>query len=657
MYVRGRILLGVLLVIASCAQADAEPHWIFFTPRPQREADRAISPLAAARLARLGMAPSRADLPVWEPWVAELRELGIRPRVRSRYLHAVSAMLDDAQVAAVRALPFVERIAPVRSLGRFPDRHSMEAHTPGPVPLGRAEQSYGLDIWQLAMLGIPDLHAEGLSGAGVRIAVLDSGFRKDHAAFSEITIGGERDFVYGDDNVQNDDAGDEHGTLTLSVLGGYDPDRLIGVAHGATYLLARTEEVGWERAVEEDYYVAGLEWADSMGAAIVSASLAYLDFPDEEQPWSYTPEQLDGRTAVTTRGVNQAADRGILVVVAAGNSGPGEASLFVPGDSEAALTVGAVEPWGKITDFSSRGPTADGRIKPDVVAQGTEVFCAGGFSMTGPPGYGYAQGTSLATPLIAGLAALILERDPSLGPEELKQVIRSSADRSAEPDGSYGCGIPWGPAAAAPNEASLVIDSLRFPVPPTAHQRVTFEARLRNVGGAVSEAVILGLFGSGGYSQIERTTESIGPLAPGADLWTGPWEIFTGQGVFDFGAMIGWEGVVFELTGADGNRRYRTAEFTLERTMGIGFTSISPSPWVDRSDLLVAYSGSYFDDPRVELYDVEGRLRGTFKPEFSAPSSYVRIAREKIPEVRSGKYFLYLRGEDYWDLAPILIIR
>jgi hypothetical protein len=155
-----------------------------------------------------------------------------------------------------------------------------------------------------------------------------------------------------------------------SLFAGDVPGRLRGIARGATFLLAKTEDVRTETRVEEDNYVAALEWADSIGVDIISSSLAYLIF---DNGFSSTPSQLNGDVAVTTVAVDSAARRGILVVTAAGNSGPGSRTIWTPADADSGLAIGAEDSLGNIGGFSSRGPTADGSIKPDFTAPGVAV--------------------------------------------------------------------------------------------------------------------------------------------------------------------------------------------------------------------------------------------------------------------------------------------
>src|SRR2546430_852449 len=204
----------------------------------------------------------------------------------------------------------------------------------------------------------------------------------------------------------NDQPGAQfHGTAVWSLFAGRVPGRLRGIAPGAAYLLAKTEDVRGETRIEELNYVQALEWADSIGVDIVSSSLGYLQFDDG---FTYTPADLNGHVAVTTVAAESAAAHGILVVTAAGNAGPGFRTLVTPGDADSVITVGAEDSLGTLAGFSSRGPTADGRLKPDLTAPGV-LICA----LNGPNAVRRLSGTSFATPLVAAAAALLKQLHPA----------------------------------------------------------------------------------------------------------------------------------------------------------------------------------------------------------------------------------------------------
>lgn len=271
------------------------------------------------------------------------------------------------------------------------------------------------------------------------VCMMDTGYRKNHQAFqlaySEGRVLAEWDFINNDGETQNqtgDPSGQhDHGTYTWSTLGGAADGNLYGLAYGAYFILAKTEDISSEQPIEEDNWVAGMEWADSIGADVISSSLAYIDW--------YTYADMDGNTAVTTIAADIAAERGIVVCNAMANAGPESGTLHAPADADSIIACGAVYSTGEIAYFSSRGPTYDGRIKPEVCARGVSTRCADPYGTTG---YTYTSGTSLSTPLIGGAAAVILSAHPDWTPMQVREAMMMSSDHSSSPDNDYGWGVP-----------------------------------------------------------------------------------------------------------------------------------------------------------------------------------------------------------------------
>jgi subtilisin family serine protease len=238
-----------------------------------------------------------------------------------------------------------------------------------------------------------------------------------------------------------------HGTAVLSTIGGYAPGELVGPAFAASYILAKTENTDSETPVEEDNWAAAAEWAESLGAEVLTTSLGYLVF---DSGTGYGYEDMDGATAVSTLAAQRAVELGVVVLSSAGNSGqhpdPARNTLGAPADGTYVISVGAVDEAGERVSFSSVGPTADGRIKPDLMARGQGVLVASSFTVSA---YRTANGTSFACPLVAGVAALVLQAHPDYSVSEVVEVLRSTASRAATPDNVYGWGIPDAPAAIA----------------------------------------------------------------------------------------------------------------------------------------------------------------------------------------------------------------
>jgi serine protease AprX len=411
----------------------------------------------------------------------------------SRALRAYSAEATPAQIKQLKHLPIVMEVQPVKMY-----RHAADPVEPAQAPLLLKESfprsQYGATFNQLALLNIPAVHDSGYSGHGVRIAMIDAGFQKNHEVFqkiiSENRLIAERDFIFDDNNVSDEIKEDttksgtqgNHGTSVWSVIGGYQPGVLIGAAWGAEYLLAKSERIGSESMVEEDQFVEAVEWAEAMGADIISASVAYRDFDNSADDYQFS--DLNGKTTNSAKVINWAFERGMVAIISAGNEAnnfPDDGGLLTPADAFGALAAGAVDTNKIIASFSSHGPTADGRIKPDLCAPGVGVYTA---TCSATDSYAYRSGTSFAAPLIAGCAALLIEKFPDAPPIYIANRLKQYASYADNPDQRYGWGIPdvarslFSPAATAKqnqivifpnpsNEATTFFFRWTHAVPPT----------------------------------------------------------------------------------------------------------------------------------------------------------------------------------------------
>lgn len=458
-------------------ESGTVPLWVYFTDKGDRsptqfarmvdEAGRGVPARARTRRARETggvFVPDYYDVPVVPAYVRAVTSTGARVRHVSRWLNAASVEADEATARRIAALPFVRNVTPVARSRRVGPVDQGPAFGPagagsdlrsapwrGPANLA-AELSppTGYGTSQTQLLGINAIAAQdsGFTGAGVVVAMLDTGFNKSHSATIQLKRLAEWDFVFGDGETANQ-AGDavsawDHGTGTWSVLGGYWNNNLIGPAYNASFLLAKTEDVRSETPVEEDNWVAAAEWADSIGADVISSSLAYLDFDPVNvvDPYDYNYTDLNGATTVVTLGAVFAHRHGIIVSNAMGNEGdalctPG--TLWAPADADSILSVGAVDASNIIASFSSTGPSYDGRTKPEMVAQGvgTTWAVASNDNLVST-----ANGTSLSTPLVAGAAALVREAHPEWTVEQIREALMQSADKSTMPDNCYGWGRP-----------------------------------------------------------------------------------------------------------------------------------------------------------------------------------------------------------------------
>ena len=298
---------------------------------------------------------------------------------------------------------------------------------------------YGMAYNQIHMLRGEDLHNMGLTGSGMVIAVLDAGFygTDQHIAFDSLFANGQilgtKDFVAHSGTVYDYHT---HGTAVLSTMGANVPGQMVGTAPHADYWLLRTEDGASEYIIEEYNWVSGAEYADSAGADVINSSLGYTTFDDALQDHSY--EDMDGNTTPITIGADIAADKGMLVVNSAGNSG-NDSWYYIgaPADGNYVFSIGAVDADGNLASFSSRGPTYDGRIKPNVCAQGAGTLVADPFGS-----FTYGNGTSFSSPIIAGMSACLWQGVPEKTNLEIMDALMENGSYSINPNNNYGWGIP-----------------------------------------------------------------------------------------------------------------------------------------------------------------------------------------------------------------------
>ncbi len=444
-----------VMMASTSTGAQSLPVWVYFKDKGLSAAHLADALVAAELNLKKRTAKRRAktqqigestvdfrDLMVAPKYIAKVTALGAEPREQSRWFNAASFNATSDQVTAIAKLPFVKKVTAVAQGYRRRDLDDQVSadDTPVSTKVVSGEKylfDYGPSLTQNALANIPAAHDAGWSGAGVIIGVLDSGFRTTHPAFSHLDVIATYDFV-NDDAIVNDEPGDPegsdiHGSKVLSEFAAFSEGNLIGSAFNVSVILAKTEDIGDEQPIEEDYWVAGLEWVESLGADIVSSSLGYY--------YWYTYEDLDGNTALTTRAADMAVSRGMLVVTSAGNERDSEWGwVTAPADGDSVIAVGATYTDGIVAYFSSPGPTYDGRIKPDVVAMGRSNIMISTLNEN-DTGFSNWSGTSFACPITAGVAALVLEKHPSLTPMQVRDALRETADRAENPDFDYGWGM------------------------------------------------------------------------------------------------------------------------------------------------------------------------------------------------------------------------
>jgi len=500
-----------LFVLLSCStifstRSDARnKYWVFFKDKPNAEVfyhfsngvaaegadaggtyqsetvqdylinDGILSKRAMDRRSKvlpLNSIVSASDFPVYGPYLDSLSSVGLTVDGTSRWFNAAVVVADSEQIVRAERFPFVvswRRVLSSIFHGSELTATGFSSRMPMRVRSQPGDSSfYGPSYSEFELSGIPKVHSLGVNGSGVLIGMLDAGFRYEtHDALKNIKIVGEHDFIQNDSitaNQQGDTPDqDSHGTMTLSLLGAYSPGNLVGVSYGSEFMLAKTELIypdpgDVDYKSEEDNWVEGIEWMEARGVDVVSSSLGYNIFVDSSGDTDYAESyfwsrgDFNGKTALASRAATRAAELGVVVVDAMGNEYNGDGTvgtMDVPADADSIISSGAVGLDSLLADFSSTGPTNDGRIKPDLVADGVNNFVA---DVPGPDTYTTIySGTSFSTPITAGVAGLILSVRPDLTPMQVIDLLKSTAvkvnDRnlsvsiSGYPNNFYGWGI------------------------------------------------------------------------------------------------------------------------------------------------------------------------------------------------------------------------
>ncbi|MDR3194412.1 MAG: S8 family serine peptidase [Tannerella sp.] len=399
--------------------------------------EKFLSPEAMERRTKRNVEVSLSDVPIASSYIEQIASAGVRIVTQSKWMASVVVECEDSVAAGrLAALPIVDSLLCVwKGADRLTATACMDDTSRLAPSCSKLTEEYGYGAAQLNMLNGARLHEAGRRGQGMRVAVVDAGFL--HAdrvtAFASLRLLGTHNVVFPGHDVFCED---DHGTKVLSCLAANLPGVMVGAAPEASYLLIKSEDTRTEYPIEEDYWAAAVEYADSAGVDILSTSLGYYLFDMEEM--RYTAADLDGQTAFITRVAQTAADKGMLIFCSAGNEGGHDwEKITFPSDARDILTVGSIDDDEQLSSFSSKGFTADYRVKPDVVALGSGV-CV--IDATG--NMEYTNGTSFSTPVVAGLSACLWQALPWLDNREVIDLIRRTASQSERPDAERGYGIP-----------------------------------------------------------------------------------------------------------------------------------------------------------------------------------------------------------------------
>lgn len=445
------LLFLALLSLDASAQGRTETGMYFVgfsdkagSPGTLADPSTYLSEKALLRRAQHGKAITEHDLPLDPGYIGQVQAIGAKLWLRSKWMNGVVVAAAGPQVEQLRALPFVDTayyVAPVQyeRASMNPVIPSLDRPAPQPDTIPVSEGFYGYGWKNLEAMKGDSLHLWGFRGDGVTVGVFDGGF--PYVNYKYFLGYDDKEMVPANyDVVQQDSTaldGGTHGATVLSTMATFRPFLFVGTAPAARYVLFTTENGRGEHRLEEINYAVALEIADSAGVDIVNSSLGYTEFGEKSMNYKY--KDLTGKVSPASRAATLAFERGMIIVTSAGNSGSDKWKFIsVPADAPDIFAIGALNRDGSRAYFSSLGPTADGRTKPDVSALGVDVaaMTASGRAVTG------ANGTSLASPLVTGLLACLKQAVPDATNREILNAVRATADQASEPDNERGYGQP-----------------------------------------------------------------------------------------------------------------------------------------------------------------------------------------------------------------------
>ena len=446
---RNKVLLSCLMLVAMLITSAQDRYMVFFSDKANVDysidnPEEFLTARAIARREKQSIAITEQDLPVNQNYINQVADKGVDVFFSTKWFNGVLAQMTTSQATSVAQLTFVDSVVYIAGGTRL--LTTPGSYTVAETFLDPENVNSNTDV-QLAMLGADDMHDDGYEGQGMMIAVFDSGFpgvnkyKPFEHIFAEDRLVATRDFIANSGNVF------QYNTHGASVFSNIASDYLdvIGTAPKASFVLCVTEDVKSEYWIEEYNWLFAAEFADSLGVDVINGSLGYSTFSDKNMDYTY--EDMNGQNTLVARAANIASQKGMIVVVSAGNEGNGSWKYITsPGDAKDVLTVGSVTSGYNRSSFSSVGPTADGRIKPDVCAMGTSasIFNAS-LSTTGETTSARittGNGTSFSSPQIAGFAAAIWQANPEWTNLEVMESIRMSGTSSLVPDSLYGFGVP-----------------------------------------------------------------------------------------------------------------------------------------------------------------------------------------------------------------------
>lgn len=592
---------------------------------------------------------SYEDIPVNEEYISVLEKNGVKIANKLKWFNAVTCYLTVDEYNLVKNFPFVSKIEEVKVINyKNPETKSLPEEQNRSLNKSKYNLDYGTSLTQAELSQIPVVHDLGINGSGVLVGLLDTGFRwKVTASIQNTKVIAERDFIQNDDNTANGsgDASnqDSHGTNVLSIIAGNSSGNLIGPAYNASFLLAKTEYVPSETHAEEDNYAAALEWMEAQGVDITSSSLGYSIF--DNTTFSYTYADINGSTTIVAKAANLAFERGVITLTAAGNEGnswgEGKGGLSSPGDAFNILTIGAVNSQNEVASFSSRGPTSDGRTKPELAAMGVTVIHA----IAGSQSFASGNGTSYATPITAGVAALLKSAFPHLTNQQVRQIMLESGDNVSNPDNERGYGlISAKKAVEFPNLSyennvytlhKIFTDKSVKPQTVKINYKVnngSYQSAQMNYDGSLYYAFAVPLLNDSDtvsfYIGYENATLAIRTPVQG-------------DYKFKYGSLI-TENIIPDIPDNS-----LPTEFSLSQNY--------PNPF--NPETTISYTLQDSGYTTLKVYDVLGREVVTLVNEFKQPEKYsVKFSNNSL-QLSSGIYFYRLTVGDYSSTRKMVLLK
>jgi subtilisin family serine protease len=438
----------IICFFVSFSVFSQEDAWVYFNTKPNatfyyNTPLEMLSQRALDRRTNQNIVIDFKDIPIEPSYITQIKAAtGIVVMAKSKWLNALHIRGNQAAIEALKLLSFVEKVdfankmlnqAGKKTIVNKVKKANKKLET-------QVNYAYGNSANQILMLNGQTMHQQNYTGSGKIIAVMDAGFPGVNVALPFQRLRDNNQILGGYDYVlRNPDfyTGNSHGTSVLSTMGGYKENFLVGTAPDASYYLFITEDDTTENPVEESLWVEAAEKADSLGVDVINTSLGYSN-EHTNSAYDYTYSDMNGATTFISKGAEIAFSRGMIIVASAGNSG-GSSNPYIaaPADAISIIAVGAVNTSKNLASYSSIGPSFDGRVKPDLMAQGSATVLSNesGDIVT-------SSGTSFSCPIMTGMIACLWQAFPEKTNQEIKQLLFESADKFATPNDQFGYGIP-----------------------------------------------------------------------------------------------------------------------------------------------------------------------------------------------------------------------